>query len=62
MAEWTDQVVRKDKFLAAHPEWSIVYVRSAGYFEASRDNPNTVITDYELRFLLDRVEKATPAP
>ena len=59
MAEWTDQVVRKEKFLADHPEWNIVYVKSAGYFEASRDDPNTVITDYQLQHLLDRVEDAT---
>lgn len=55
-----DQVVRKEKFLAEHPEWSIVFVRSGGYFEATRDEPNTVITDYQLRCLLDRVERATP--
>jgi hypothetical protein len=61
MVEWTDQVVRKEKFLAAHPEWTIVYVKSAGYFEASRDDPNTVITDYQLQHLLDRVENATRA-
>lgn len=58
-AQWTDQVARKEKFVADHPEWSIAYVRSAGYFEAVRDEPNTVITDYDLCALLDRVERAT---
>lgn len=60
MSEHLDQVKRKLAFLEAHPEWEIGYVRSQGYYEATRDDPNTVITDYRLDFLMDRVERATP--
>lgn len=56
---YEDQVKRKLAFLEAHPEWSIVFVRSMGYYEAVRDDPNTVMTDYDLSLLMDRVEQAT---
>lgn len=59
--EYTDNVKRKEEFLAEHPEWSIGYVKSEGYYLATRDEPNTVITDYRLECLLDRVERATTA-
>lgn len=59
MSEYVDCVKRKLEFLEKHPEWDIVYVKSMGYYEASRDEPNTVITDYRLEFLMNRVEQAT---
>lgn len=60
MAEYRDNVKWKLDFLQAHPEWSIGFVRSMGYHEATRDEPNTVITDYDLGNLMRRVTLATP--
>lgn len=47
------------EFLAEHPEWRITFIQVYGYFEAVRDEPNTIITDYDLLALLDRARKAT---
>lgn len=55
-----DQVKRRAEFEACHPEWTITFVRSMGYYEGTRDDPNTVITDYDLRHFLDKLERATP--
>lgn len=60
MAEYRDNVKWKLEFVEAHPEWSIVFVRSQGYYEAVRDDPNTIITDHDLGLLMRRVERATP--
>lgn len=46
------------EFLAEHPEWDIVFVRTYGYFQATRDYPNTIITDYDLSALLARASDA----
>lgn len=46
------------EFLAEHPEWSIRFVKSFGYFQAVRDEPNTIITDYDLPALLTRARAA----
>lgn len=46
------------EFLAEHPEWAIRYVSEFGYFEATRDEPNTIMTDYNLPALLRRAEAA----
>lgn len=50
---------RREKFLADHPEWSIVYVRSKDVHEASRGDLNTelvLMADSYLGALMDRLE------
>lgn len=62
MAEYTDNVKWKMAFLKEHPEWQIGFVRregAPGYHEAVREDPNTMITDYDLGQLMQRVEAAT---
>jgi hypothetical protein len=55
---------RKAKFLADHPEWSIVYVRSMDRYEASTGDTDTqlvILQDKSLGSLMDRLEARYPA-
>jgi hypothetical protein len=50
---------RKAKFLAEHPEWEIVYVRSQDRHEATSGTTDTellILTDTHLGTLMDRLE------
>lgn len=50
---------RRDKFLADHPEWAIVFVRSLDAHEASTGDTDTelvILTDRSLGTLMDRLE------
>jgi hypothetical protein len=50
---------RKDKFLAEHSEWSIVFVASMDRYEASTGDLDTelvLMTDKALGQLMDRLE------
>lgn len=58
-------VERKDKFLAEHPEWSIVFVRWLDSYEASRgdkDAPEglSIVHDKSLGTLMDKLEALYP--
>jgi hypothetical protein len=57
--DYIDQVQRKLEFLAKHPEWSMTFVRSAGYHEAVREDESgvTVLTSYRLQDILGKVER-----
>jgi hypothetical protein len=59
-SSWYDKhTERKDKFLAQHPEWSIVYVRSMDRYEASSGDTDTqlvILSDKHLGTLMDRLE------
>jgi hypothetical protein len=50
---------RRAKFLADHPEWSIVFIRSMDRYEASKGNTDTalvILHDKTLGQLVDRLE------
>jgi hypothetical protein len=50
---------RRDKFIADHPEWTIVYVRSMDRYEASKgdtDSALVILHDKSLGTLMDRLE------
>jgi hypothetical protein len=52
--------MRRDKFLAEHPEWSIVYIRSMDQHEASTGDTDTELIflhDRSLGTLMDRLEE-----
>jgi hypothetical protein len=54
---------RRNKFLADHPEWEIVYVRSLDRHEASTGDHDTelvVMSDPHLGALMDRLEARYP--
>lgn len=53
------QAMRREEFERSHPEWSIRFVRWMQYWEGTRDNPNTVITDHDLGTFLDKLERAS---
>lgn len=56
---------RRERFLANHPEWQIVHVKSAGYHEASRGSTDTelvLLIDRRLTDLLDRLVKRYGTP
>ena len=56
---------RRDKFLAAHPEWEIVYVRSMDRYEASTGDTSTelvILNDTHLSELMDRLEARYTVP
>ena len=63
---WKDkQQVRREKFLASHPEWEIVRVHSLGGWEASKGDTDTeliVLSDGNLAALMDRLEERFPPP
>lgn len=65
-AGWYDRHrERRDKFLAEHPTWSIVYVRSKDVYEASRGDSETgldILMDKSLGPLMDRLEARYGAP
>ncbi|MBV9854396.1 MAG: hypothetical protein JOY82_07695 [Streptosporangiaceae bacterium] len=59
--DYPDQVVRKEKFLAEHPEWQASVIRPEGrplYHQFRRLNgaQEAVLTDPSLERVLDRVE------
>jgi hypothetical protein len=54
---------RRDKFLAEHPEWQIVYVRSIDRYEASTGDTDTqlvILQDRSLGELMTRIEARYP--
>jgi len=52
-----DQVPRKLRFLAEHPDWVIVL---DGFWRARRADAETwAVTRYELRVLLDELDRIT---
>jgi hypothetical protein len=54
------QEIRRDNFLASHPEWEIVHVKLGGYYEASKGDSDTelaILTDRYLGDLMDRLEE-----
>jgi hypothetical protein len=57
---WYDRhLARKQKFLADHPEWSVVYVRSLDRYEASTGDTDTelvLLMDQSLGELMTRLE------
>lgn len=55
----TDQVVRRQEFEAAHPDWRIMWDADYRVFRAWRllDGGEDNLTRYELRDLLDALEK-----
>jgi hypothetical protein len=61
---WYDRIKeRRDKFLAEHPEWSIVHVRSMDEYEASKGDTESeliVMHDRSLGTLMDRLEARYP--
>lgn len=54
-----DQVVRKQEFEAAHPEWRIWCARDSHIWHAERmiDGGRDRLTRYSLRFLLDELDR-----
>lgn len=59
--DYPDQVIRKEKFLAEHPEWEASVIRPdgrPGYHQFRRLNgtQEAVLTDQNLERVLDRVE------
>jgi hypothetical protein len=62
-AGWYDRAQeRRDKFLAAHPEWNIICVRSLGQYEATGDTGTELLFlhDRSLGTLMDRLEARFP--
>jgi hypothetical protein len=58
---YDDQVIRKQKFLAEHPEWQARFIEpenAPGYHEFRRmtGSREAVIADPHLEFVLNRVE------
>jgi hypothetical protein len=52
-----DQVIREQRFLAAHPEWSIFSQDRRSRFTAECAEPIHVIAALSLRELLDRLDE-----
>ena len=54
-----DQVVRRKEFEAAHPEWRIWVDRDSHIWHAERmiEGGQDKIVRYDLRFLLDELER-----
>lgn len=52
-----DQVIREQRFLAAHSEWNIFSQDRGSRFTAECDEPIHVVTALSLRELLDRLEE-----
>lgn len=65
-AGWYDKhKVRRDKFVAEHPEWSIVFVTSRDVYEASsgdNDSGLDILMDKSLGQLMDRLETRYAVP
>jgi hypothetical protein len=60
---WDDQVLRKEEWLARHPDWTILDPRaSAGNHTAISPDGTTVLNRRELRLLMDDLEKLTQSP
>jgi hypothetical protein len=56
---------RRDKFLAEHSDWSIVFVRARDVYEASRGDSDSgldILIDKSLSQLMDRLEACYPKP
>jgi hypothetical protein len=54
---YEDQVVRRQRFEAAHPEVRIAPVRAAWQAIIPTERGEDVVTRYELRHLLDELER-----
>jgi hypothetical protein len=54
MALPIDQMIREQRFIHAHPEWQIY--RMGHRFNATRDEPNTIVVRENLRELLDDLD------
>lgn len=52
-----DQVIREQRFLAAHPEWNIFSQDKVSRFTAECAEPIHVIAALSLRELLDRLDE-----
>jgi hypothetical protein len=65
-SSWYDRhKERKEKFLAEHPEWSIVYVRSLDIHEAASGDTDSgldIMQDKSLGALMDRLEARFAPP
>jgi hypothetical protein len=61
---WADQVVRRQSFEAAHPGVAIAFTREPWTWTATCqvDGHERVITEHELCYLLDRLERITSGP
>jgi hypothetical protein len=57
-----DQVPRRARFEAAHPQVQIVYLGPAWQAVIPRDGGEDVLTRFELRDLLDELERRLPEP
>ncbi|HWG62440.1 MAG TPA: hypothetical protein VG253_12080 [Streptosporangiaceae bacterium] len=57
MALPLDQVIREQRFLTAHPEWSIFSQDKGSRFTAECTEPIHVIAALSLRELLDRLDE-----
>jgi hypothetical protein len=60
---WTDQVVRRQSFEAAHPGVAIALTREPWTWTATCqvDGHEHVVTQHELRYLLDKLERIASA-
>ena len=61
--EYVDQVPRRIAYEAAHPDVEILYL--GPYWQAiirEENGGRTIITRYELKALLDKLESAEPGP
>jgi hypothetical protein len=54
---WEDQVLRRRRFEAAHPEVRIIVVGRAYQGIIPREHGEDVVTRYRLRDLLDELER-----
>lgn len=61
MPEWTDNVARKEDFLAMHPEWSVFYSDRDKAHKAVRESTGTRLMHWDLGLLMADVEAATEA-
>jgi hypothetical protein len=61
---WTDQVVRRHSFEAANPGVIIAFTREPWVWTATCqvDGHKTVVTEHDLRHLLDRLDCITSTP
>jgi hypothetical protein len=60
---WTDQVVRRQSFEADNPGVTIAFTREPWAWTATWqvDGHKTVVTEHDLRHLLDRLDRTTSA-
>lgn len=56
MARARDNVVRREEFLKAHPDWQVYYMASERRWRAVRESTNTVLHNHDLGMALDAVD------